>query len=126
MNKLKGVNQRMVKTVRSKLRDTSGESIAETLIALLVSALALMMLAGAVDASTHVITRSKDKMTDYYAAEASMINTTPSPSATINMVITDQTGSTVQTYDNLGYYTNSEFGGKTVAMYLIPISTTTP
>ena len=49
-----------------KLRSTAGESIGETLIALLISALALVMLAGAVSSASNIITRSNDAMNDYY------------------------------------------------------------
>ena len=49
-----------------KLRSTAGESIGETLVALLISALALVMLAGAVSSASNIITRSNDAMNDYY------------------------------------------------------------
>ena len=51
--------------IAAKLRGRSGESIAETLVALLISALALMMLAGAVGAAANVITKSKTAMNTY-------------------------------------------------------------
>ena len=59
-----------------KLRSRAGETLTETLVALLISALALLMLAGAVTSATRVITRSKDKMTEYYAADAALANRT--------------------------------------------------
>ncbi len=55
----------MKKKIAAKLRGRLGESIAETLIALLISALALMMLAGAVSAAANVITRSRTAMNTY-------------------------------------------------------------
>ena len=53
------------KIIAAKLRGQLGESIAETLIALLISALALMMLAGAVSAAANVITKSRTSMNTY-------------------------------------------------------------
>ena len=55
-----------MKKMLKKLRSTAGESIGETLIALLISALALGMLAGAVSSASNIITRSNDAMNDYY------------------------------------------------------------
>lgn len=56
-----------------KLRSKAGETIAETLIALLISALALMMLAGAIAAANRIITRSDEVMHNYYEANDVMI-----------------------------------------------------
>lgn len=55
-----------MKKMLKKLRSTAGESIGETLVALLISALALVMLAGAVSSASNIITRSNDAMNDYY------------------------------------------------------------
>ena len=52
--------------MREKLRSCSGESIAETLFALLISSLALLMLAGAIQASVNVIEKSRTAMGTYY------------------------------------------------------------
>ncbi len=49
-----------------KLNSRRGESIAETLVALLLSALALVMLAAAITSSTRVITASREKLKAYY------------------------------------------------------------
>lgn len=51
-----------------KLRSRSGESITETLVALLISAFALTMLAGAILTSSGIIKRSSDRITKYYTA----------------------------------------------------------
>ena len=48
----------MKKSIWKKLKSAAGETIGETLVALLISSLALMMLAGAVSAATRMITRS--------------------------------------------------------------------
>lgn len=63
----------MKKQAGRKLRGRAGESIAETLVALLISALALLMLAGAVSSATNAVLRSKSKMTAYYATDTAMI-----------------------------------------------------
>jgi len=58
----------MKKTLK-KLRSRAGESIGETLIALLISALALLMLAGAVSSASRIVTRNKTAMEDYYGTK---------------------------------------------------------
>ncbi len=49
-----------------KLKSSCGESIAETLVAVLISAFALMMLAGTINTATRMITNSQDKLGKYY------------------------------------------------------------
>jgi len=51
------------------LHDQLGESIGETLIALLISSLALLMLAGAISTAGRIITRNKNSMNSYYETE---------------------------------------------------------
>lgn len=51
----------------NKLKSNSGESIAETLVAVLIAAFALLMLAGTINTSSNLITRSQETMNDYYA-----------------------------------------------------------
>ena len=51
-----------------KLKSTSGESIAETMVAVLISALALLMLAGTINSSSRIITNTQTKLIEYYNA----------------------------------------------------------
>lgn len=55
--------------IARKLKNRAGESIAETLIGLLVASLALVMLAGAISTASRLIAESKRKMGDYYTAD---------------------------------------------------------
>ena len=54
--------------VKNKLGSNAGESLAETLVALLISALAIVMLAGVISASSNIITKSEKKLEVYYGA----------------------------------------------------------
>ena len=63
----------MIKHAQRKLRSRKGESIGETLVALLISALALLMLAGAVSSAANIVTTSKNKMETYYTADNSAV-----------------------------------------------------
>ncbi len=55
-----------------KLKGKAGESLAEVLIALLIAALALTMLASVISSAARMITQSKKKMSDYYAANGEL------------------------------------------------------
>ncbi len=61
--------------IKAKLNSKVGETIGETLVALLISALALTMLAGAISTAAKLITRSETVMENYYAG----INTLGNP-----------------------------------------------
>lgn len=58
--------KRLIHNIRKKLASRRGESLGEVLVALLVSALAITMLAGAIAASSRMVLRSRDAMQDYY------------------------------------------------------------
>ena len=62
-----------LKRVMRRLRSRAGESLTEVLVALLVSALGLMLLAGMINASSNMVIRSKDVISSYVGAETSMI-----------------------------------------------------
>ena len=57
-----------MKSVFRKLRSSCGESLAETLIAVLVIAVALTMLAGMITSTSNLIRQSDDKLKEYYTA----------------------------------------------------------
>ena len=108
----------MSKRIMKKLRDHSGETIAETLIALLVSALALVMLAGAIGTAARVVTTSENTMQAYYLANNNLA--TPGDSgtdigpATIKIdkkIANEATGFPVR------YAKNPVLGGKPVVAY---------
>ena len=56
--------------IKHKLHSKAGESIGETLIAVLISALALLILAGAIGAATRIMTRSNTAVKEHYDADA--------------------------------------------------------
>ena len=55
----------MINRIKKKLCGRAGESIAETLIATLIAALALVMLAGAVASAARIITTSRKAIEEY-------------------------------------------------------------
>ena len=99
-----------------KLRSCAGESLTETLVALLISALALLMLAGAVTSATRVITRSKDKMTQYYAADAGLANRTAA-GRSLNVELKDNADSPLSLLIPVQTYENNAFPSRPVIAY---------
>lgn len=53
-------------SILKKLQSKRGESLAEVLVALLVSTAGIMMLAGMITSATNMISKSRNAMNDYY------------------------------------------------------------
>ena len=66
----------MRQNIKKKLRGSAGETITETLVALLVAALALVMLAGALTTAFRLITKSTGDLKTYYSEVNSVVNMT--------------------------------------------------
>ena len=70
----------MIKSIRKKLSGNQGDSIAEVLIALLISSLALVMLASMITSSSKMIISSKTKMEEYYSSSGALASPATSAS----------------------------------------------
>ncbi len=121
----------MKKKLLEKLRSRRGESIAEVLVAMLISAVALVMLASMIASSGRMIRRSRESMENYDAANnvlASMPDTVPAAVKTVTKAsgvelnvknnsdsktvrLKTASGALVTVYENAGY------AGKTVVAY---------
>ena len=115
----------------NKLHSQAGESIGETLASLLIAALALTMLAGAVAAGTHVVTRSRDNLNSYYEAANSVAQMSgSSTSGTVTLTDGSLTGTVDGTAITGGLFTQEQsvqlyrssesIGGTPVAAYRVP------
>ena len=117
----------MMKKLKKKLNSRAGESIGETLLSLLIAALALVMLAGAISASSNVITSSRDKLEKYYTEnekDTGVVKMTSSGTAAdegiaITDTITDSEGAISEQKYDVTYYKNGEFNTKTVIAYAV-------
>ena len=105
--------------VIKKLHSSSGESIAETLVAVLISAFALLMLAGTINSASNMITNSKNTLDDYYQKN----NLVEEQSASIGNNATaiirniDSNNLDWESGYSVTTYTNSKFGSKEVISY---------
>ncbi len=111
----------------NKLKSTSGESIAETLVAVLIVALALLMLAGTINTASNLITQSQGKLKEYYKENNNLVGkNTESGSNVIlgsaNIEIKPASGTTSdvsQTFSTEAYYEleSNIGGGKTLITF---------
>ena len=130
----------MKQRVFNKLSKQSGETIAETLVALLIASLALVMLAGAVSSAMNTVTRSKNTMDDYYTVNnALVVRSTAAPTKggmTVNTTNGPYTGElTVSVVPDLKhnnndikvtYWKNEQISGTQVITYTKPKSALSP
>lgn len=108
-----------MKRMKQRLHSQAGESISETLVSLLVAALALVMLAGAISAASDVIVISRDKLDRYNAANQAETGVIKMESGGSNGVITitDSSNNISEQSYPVTYYKNNEFDGRTVVAY---------
>ena len=104
--------------IKEKLNGQSGESIGETLVALLIAALALVMLAGAISASLGVVNKGRDKLGEYYSANEAINKRSGTESDVPNGIEITDSLSIINTQQyNITYYKNSTFSNKPVVAY---------
>ncbi len=109
-----------------KLRSRSGESIGETLVALLISTMGIMLLAGMITASTRMVIQSRDAFDDYYAVnnavakhDAEAINSY-FESGSVTITIKDSSNKTLLTVPDITYYKDTKLGRSPVISYGVP------
>ena len=116
--------KKLYRSIRNKLSSRAGETISETLISMLIASLALVMLAGAVSSAAAMITKSKDKLGDYYQENEKLVAVAPSASpSSPTIVIKEKNAPTSE--DKLSdqsvqvvYVENRTFSNKTVVSYI--------
>ena len=104
-----------MKQMTKKLRSRAGESIGETLVALLISALALMMLAGAVSTATNVVMKSKTTMSEYYQKDNQLANASGGNDLTVTLTDTSTEGTPSPQVISANYKLNDVLGVQVVA-----------
>ena len=78
----------MKKRICRKLRSKAGETIAEVLISLLISSIALIILAEMIGAATNMVTSSENTLKAYYEESNNLAQqTTGSSSASVTLTM---------------------------------------
>lgn len=119
-------NEPLAANVRSLIRGERGETITETLVAVLIGGLALLMLAVVMATSNHIISDSKNAMNDYYGNtnQIALASGSGTKSGTVTLsVVGDTTGSSI-TKDVT--YSIDKVAGKTVVAYWASTGAATP
>ena len=125
MNNSSSESSQNKRTVFSKIRNNAGETISETLVSLLISALALVMLAGAISAASTIVNRSRDRLNNYYDANQEeygvvmMSESTETGSYSIS--VTEENGDSTNTPlvsgESINCYINNAFSNKPVVAF---------
>ena len=101
--------------LKKKAYSKEGETIGEVLVALLISALALLMLAGAITSSSRIITTSKNTMNTYYSnAETVAKMDNNGYSGTMQISFTDTTNNN-SISSSINYYKSGDGNQKLFA-----------
>lgn len=107
-----------------RLHSRKGESIAETLIALLISSLALVMLAGAISTAGNLIRISETTMENYYSG----LNALGSPNTSgLSIEMNDKDGHVYLNTEgtaSVEYAVNTGFPNRPVIAYCVNGGTT--
>ena len=112
----------MQNLVIRKLNDSSGESIAETLVAVLIAAFALLMLAGTINSASNMITKSKATLDEYYKLNNLIERRASGTDAgysvgSASLTISSSDLSWNDFNKSVSTYTNSKVGSKPVTAY---------
>ena len=101
---------RIIKRIRNIIKEKNGETIAETLVALLITVLALMLLPGAIVAAARVNNRVENQTT--------YVNTDKGVSVggTLRMTTDGISSDTITMTSTIKKYTE-ETGGKSIYYY---------
>ena len=109
--------KKILNNVKDKLKNERGDSIGEVLVALLISAVALVMLASMIASSVSLTDKSKNKLKEYYTASIDLANQQDSSSdGTGTVRIKNSTGGEISSYE-VNYFLNDEFSTNPVATY---------
>ncbi len=104
---------KMIWRIKNKIHGKNGETIGETLVALLISALALTMLAGAITAGSNMIKASRDKIATYYNEAEKMASLSDVSSSNVTISVTDGFSQTA----DVGLVANDTFKKMKVVAY---------
>ncbi len=115
-----------MKKLLHKLRGQVGESLAETLVAVLVIALAMTILAGMIGAAGNMVKTSETKMNEYYESNVKLENFSEAGgTATVNITASGEAASITGNIESVTveYLINRVFSDHPVVAYRLAEST---
>lgn len=116
--------KKLIKKLRSRLKGTGGESLAEVLVAMLVAALALTMLASVIGTASDMIRMSKTATEAYYDESNKLEQQTAPEDTQLTIRVTENVSShpgvklTVSGGNiSVNWYLNDKLSGEDVISY---------
>ena len=111
----------MTEKLKIKLNSKSGESITEVLVALLISSLGLLLLAGMITSTNRIVSRSKEATKQYVQQTNALVEQSGTGSGSGSVTFSGG-GLTKLTYNSgdsisVTYYTNDQSGSNAVTAY---------
>ena len=100
-----------------KLRSNSGESLVEVLISLLISSLALIMLAAMIRGATNAVLTSEKTMHAYYDKSVVLNRQADTDKEDDTLTVSIKSGETVIPVTNVNYFIDGEIKGIDVISY---------
>lgn len=104
--------------INSILADQRGDTLVETLVAILVSSLAMLMLAAALSSSMNIVTSSNAAMKEYYSDETALVTHTATPQNgyTVSITIGSTDSGNIIPINGIKVY-KADAGSKSVIAY---------
>ena len=100
-----------------KLKSNAGESLAETLVALLIAAFAIIMLAGALSASSGIVIKSRKRLNEYYSENEAAGGVVKMGGLGKSGNIDIKYNDTSLITQNINFYVNDKFNDRPVVSY---------
>ena len=111
---------KIIEYLKKKIYHNGGESIAETLVALLIAAVGLVMLAAMITSGTRLVQKSQKKMNTYYQ-QNNVVAGENGNGSEMTIKIQENTGTQQVTQEfAVEYYENDTLSGTSVISYRLP------
>lgn len=108
-----------MKVLKSKfarrLASARGESITEVLVAIVIGAMAILLMAMAISASSNMVSKGREAMDEYYAANEKLAS--GDGAATFSGTVTIKDGGTEIVKAGVEGYSTDQFNGDLIAIY---------
>ena len=116
--------KKLIKASKRRIKSRSGESITEVLVALLVSTLGIVLLAGMINSSSIMINQSKDKITEFVRESKTVVEQKDDPAYGTDTVEIVENNVSIKLFDgdkgaSIEYFENDAAGKTVVKSYKV-------
>lgn len=111
------MSRNVLRGIRAKLNNRRGETLAEVLVAILISSLGMIMLANAIGSASNIVKQGRAATDDQYVNEGELANLTGAKTVTVTVTRELPDGSTPVSEPVSVNSTTKSIGGKDVTAY---------